>query len=118
MIVGISMSHNATACVVDPESGEVLFCCSEERFSRRKNDWGLPKRALRYIFENIVSADAVSLVVIGESCRGRWGSKAFVRLLYLSDFATKDRAVRSKVALPLIAAWELIWRALAARSAT
>ncbi|MDK1021365.1 MAG: carbamoyltransferase C-terminal domain-containing protein [Candidatus Hydrogenedentes bacterium] len=113
MIVGISMSHNATACVVDPESGEVLFCCSEERFSRRKNDWGLPKRVLGYIFEHVVSADAVSKVVIGESCRGRWGSKAFVRLLYLSDFASKDRAVRSKVALPLIAAWELIWRALA-----
>lgn len=113
MIVGISMSHNATACVVDPKCGEVLFCCSEERFSRRKNDWGVPKRTLRYIFEHVVSTDAVSKVVVGESCRGRWGSRAFVHLLYLGDFATKDRAVRSKVALPLIAAWELIWRALA-----
>jgi carbamoyltransferase len=103
MILGLAFSHNATACLLEPDTGRCLFCCSEERFSRRKNEWGIPRRTLEYIFRHVAPAQDITRVAVGESCRGRWGSCAMVELLYLGDWDTRDRYITS---LPRLA-WTL-----------
>ncbi len=45
-IIGIHQGHNATACLL--VDGEIKACVSEERFTRLKNQAGLPTKAIDY----------------------------------------------------------------------
>lgn len=112
MILGLSFSHNATACMVEPETGQTAFCCSEERFSRRKNEWGMPWRTLEYAFQHVVPPKEIVLVAVGESCRQAYGCEAYAQLVNLEDYATKDAFVGSKWPLMWIACKEGIFRRL------
>ena len=116
MILGLSFSHNATACLVDADSGEIVFCCSEERFSRRKNDWGVPRRVLRHIVDHVVPARAITAVAVGELCQARYGSEAFANLLYLSDHEEKDRNIRARARFLGGVAWDVVCRSVGERS--
>ncbi len=108
MILGLALSHNATACLLDPDSGKVLFCCSEERFSRRKNEWGIPRCTLDYIFRHLARPGQITRVTLGESCRSRWGSAEFARLMYLAGWDEKDSYLAHKPRL----AWAVFKNAL------
>jgi len=116
MIIGLSLSHNCTACVVDATTGAVIFCSSEERFTRRKNDWGFPERTLRHILSHVVAPEAVTGVAVGELCQARWGAPAFAELVYLHGYDAKDQAIRNKLGLPALVAWEMVCRLFGARS--
>lgn len=108
MILGLGFSHNATACLVDPDSGRIVFCCSEERFSRRKNEWGIPRRALAHIFEHAAAPDEITRVAVGEACASRWGGREFAEFMYLAGWDEKDRYIASKPRL----AWAVLKNAL------
>jgi carbamoyltransferase len=112
MILGLSFSHNAAACLVDETDGAAVFCCAEERFSRRKNDWGMPVRTLDYIFRQICRPESITCVVVGESCRNRYASEEYARLLNLVDYAAKDKYLRSKARLAWVVSKEMIARGL------
>ena len=115
MILGMSFSHNATACVVDPADGGVVFCCSEERYTRRKNEWGIPGQVLNHIFQNVLPPGQITAVAIGESCRMGYGCEEFAALINLADYATRDAYMRAKARfLPLLAK-EGLTRALGPR---
>lgn len=45
LILGISSSHNATACLL--KDGKIIACVSEERLNRIKNYWGMPYLAIK-----------------------------------------------------------------------
>ena len=96
MILGLSFSHNATAAVIDPNNGQVVFCSSEERFSRKKNDWGIPWKTLDYIFTNLFSVEDITQIVVGELCNSKFGAEKFVDLMYLNNLDYKDSVVSSK----------------------
>ena len=62
-ILGINDSHCATAALL--VDGRILACVSEERFTRKKNQAGYPKRSveycLRFLPGGASSLDAVAL---------------------------------------------------------
>ena len=112
MIIGLSFSHNSTTCVIDDKTGETVFCCSEERISRLKNDWGIPYLALDYIFKNIVPKEKVSGVAVGERCRSLYGSEEFVEMMYLGNLSFKNRYIKSKAKMVRLMTKELVLRKL------
>lgn len=61
-VFGISMSHCATACLI--QDGKITGCVSEERFTRKKNCSGLPVQAISYLLDaNHLNPDQIDLVV-------------------------------------------------------
>ncbi|MDO8551672.1 MAG: carbamoyltransferase C-terminal domain-containing protein [bacterium] len=65
-ILGIHQAHNATAAIL--ENGKIIAAASEERFTRKKNQFGLPINAIDYCLRccNITPSE-VDLVVIAGS---------------------------------------------------
>ena len=49
-ILGIVEGHNCSAALL--KDGEIIAVCFEERFSRLKNDFGYPERAISYCLES------------------------------------------------------------------
>lgn len=45
-ILGVNESHVATAALL--KDGKIIACASEERFTRKKGQWGFPFRAVEY----------------------------------------------------------------------
>ncbi|MEE9276577.1 MAG: carbamoyltransferase C-terminal domain-containing protein [bacterium] len=63
MILGISDSHLATACLL--REGEVIGCVSEERFTRRKNQGAYPAQAVDFLLAQAgVGPEALSAVAL------------------------------------------------------
>jgi carbamoyltransferase len=116
MILGLCFSHNATACIVHPENGQVVFCCSEEKFTRRKNEWGIPFRAIDHILKHVTPIGEISDVVIGEQCVAKYGSKAFAELMYLSNYERRDRYIQSKLKLLSLVMFDIVGRAVRPKS--
>ena len=52
MILGISISHCSTACLID-DDGNILGVALEERFTRIKDESGFPKEAIKYLMKDI-----------------------------------------------------------------
>ncbi|MBI2425980.1 MAG: hypothetical protein HYV27_24360 [Candidatus Hydrogenedentes bacterium] len=99
MILGLSCSHNATACLIDDHSGEVKYCASEERFTRRKQEWGFPDNSLRYALSHVAPAHHISAVAVGETSNQRFATAAFAEFLNLAPYAERDALLRRKSAL-------------------
>ncbi len=110
MILGLSFSHNSTACLLDKKNGEIIFCASEERFSRRKNDWGIPYKTLDYIFKNIASKEEITEIIVGEKCESKYGSEEFVDMMYLRNLNFKDAYVKSVFKMCRVVIKEVIGR--------
>jgi carbamoyltransferase len=67
--IGIHDGHNATVAVL--RNGELVFCQSEERFTRVKNVIGFPERTLRYVYERVCSpTEVASCTIYQESTHG------------------------------------------------
>jgi len=62
-VLGLNIGHNATACLL--KDGKVVACISEERFSRIKNQSGIPARAIAYVLHaNNITLNDLDLVVL------------------------------------------------------
>src|SRR4051794_22145925 len=48
---GINKSHGSSLCLVD-ETGQPMFCASEERFTRVKLQAGMPHKTFEYVASN------------------------------------------------------------------
>ncbi len=62
-IIGLSDGHDAGACLVDLE-GKLLYAASEERFTRKKHQRGIPKFSLSQIKASIPENDAENIKLI------------------------------------------------------
>src|SRR3989344_388866 len=63
-ILGINESHTATAALL--KNGSIICCASEERFTRKKGQWGYPKFAVHYCLQEAnITIDAISAVYFG-----------------------------------------------------
>jgi len=66
-ILGISIDHNSTACLL--KDGEIVGCVSEERFSRIKNHWGVPLKAINYLLtSNNIKLSEVDYIAVDDIC--------------------------------------------------
>jgi len=63
MLLGISISHCASACLIDSE-GKILGVALEERFTRIKDESGFPKEAIKYLIKDI-DANEITHVAFG-----------------------------------------------------
>ncbi|MBI2011694.1 carbamoyltransferase [Candidatus Daviesbacteria bacterium] len=64
-ILGISESHCASAALL--KDGELIACVSEERFTRKKLQSGIPKNAIKYCFNFAkITASDLSLVALAD----------------------------------------------------
>ena len=50
ILLGITLGSNSTAAIY--KNGKIIACCSEERFSRVKNDERYPLNAINYLLNN------------------------------------------------------------------
>ncbi|OGY21552.1 MAG: hypothetical protein A3A65_05530 [Candidatus Chisholmbacteria bacterium RIFCSPLOWO2_01_FULL_49_14] len=74
-VLGITTNHNASAALLI--NGKVVACASEERFTRRKNQTGIPKAAINFCLsegkllprdlDRIAVADLLSAPLPGEA---------------------------------------------------
>lgn len=64
MILGISLSHDASAAVLH-DDGKVFSAMGEERLSRKKNHIGLPALSVAYLISRLPADLRISRVVIG-----------------------------------------------------
>lgn len=64
-VLGINDSHNATACLL--LNGKIISCVSEERFTRIKNQGGIPISSVAYCLSqaNILTKDLAAVVMSG-----------------------------------------------------
>ncbi|MDP2638268.1 MAG: carbamoyltransferase C-terminal domain-containing protein [Candidatus Levybacteria bacterium] len=63
-ILGINESHVASAALL--KDGEIIACASEERFTRKKGEWGYPQKAIEYcLTEAGIKYDRVDKVILG-----------------------------------------------------
>ncbi len=63
-VLGINESHVASAALL--KNGEIIACASEERFTRKKGQWGYPQHAINYCLNKAqVSPSDVDSVVFG-----------------------------------------------------
>src|SRR5688572_22394462 len=62
-ILGINPSHNCSAALV--KDGKLIASVSEERFTRQKNQIGLPERSIDYVltYANISKSDVDHVVI-------------------------------------------------------
>ena len=67
MILGISaFYHDAAAALVDAD-GRIVAAAQEERFSRKKHDFGFPRKAIRYCLDEAgIGIDGLELVAFYE----------------------------------------------------
>jgi predicted NodU family carbamoyl transferase len=64
IILGINDNHNASACLL--KNGKLIACIQEERLTRKKNQGGLPRLAIKKCMEiTNTSADDIDLAVFG-----------------------------------------------------
>ncbi|MBI5391922.1 carbamoyltransferase [Candidatus Woesearchaeota archaeon] len=64
-ILGLNIGHNATACLL--KDGKIIWCISEERFSRIKNHTGFPILAVKYILmKEKISVQDLDKVVLDD----------------------------------------------------
>lgn len=66
-ILGIHQAHNATASLL--KDGKIIAAASEERFTRRKNQFGLPFQAIKFCldFAQIKPEEVNSIVLAGST---------------------------------------------------
>lgn len=64
MILGISLSHDASAAILS-DDGIVLSAMGEERLSRKKNHIGIPSLAIAYLVSRLSPDQKISRVIIG-----------------------------------------------------
>ncbi len=63
-ILGINESHVASAALL--RDGQIIACASEERFTRKKGQWGYPVRSIDYCLKEAgISPNEVDTVVFG-----------------------------------------------------
>lgn len=68
LILGIHDGHNASACIV--RDGEVLAALAEERLTNKKNQSGVPKLAVKKIFEfTKVKPEEIGIVAVSSLLR-------------------------------------------------
>ena len=61
-ILGLNIGHNATACLL--KDGTIVGCVSEERFSRIKNECGVPLKSIAYLLKDAqIASEQLDLVV-------------------------------------------------------
>lgn len=66
-VLGLNLYHGATACLI--KNGEVVGCVSEERFTRKKNQLGVPVQAINFLLnKNGITATQIDAVGLG----GKW----------------------------------------------
>lgn len=66
-VLGLNLYHGATACLI--KNDEVIGCVSEERFTRNKNQLGIPRESIRYLLKsNGLAIDDIAVVGLG----GKW----------------------------------------------
>lgn len=74
-VLGVSSDHNATAALLKDD--KVIVCVSEERFTRVKNFFGIPRKSIEFCLEfaNIKAGDLDLVVVSSEvpAPRPDWG---------------------------------------------
>lgn len=99
MILGISLAHNATACLVDPTSGEVLFCSSEERYTRRKQEWGFPLSATEAALKQVGDIGDIQCVAVGGSYNQRCGGPEITTLINLDPYSVRDAVITNPLTL-------------------
>lgn len=64
-ILGISESHTATAALL--KDGEIIACASEERFTKKKLQTGIPKKAIEYCLDFAkITADELAIVACAD----------------------------------------------------
>ncbi len=62
-ILGISPDHTASAALLKDD--RVIACVSEERFNRKKNFFGVPKKSIEFCLEFAgIDANKLDLVVV------------------------------------------------------
>jgi len=62
-VLGVHIGHNSTAAILI--RGRIVACVSEERFTRIKNQGGIPIRSIRYVLHNAgIKPENLDLIVI------------------------------------------------------
>lgn len=66
-ILGLNLYHGATACLI--KDGEVIGCVSEERFTRKKNQLGIPVNSINFLLQkNGLKPEDIDIAALG----GKW----------------------------------------------
>lgn len=94
MILGIALSHDASAALTDGQ-GRVLAAIGEERLSRRKNHRGIPAESIATILDQVAGAEEISRLVIG-SHEFLPGEEASRFLADLDDQASNPRGTTKR----------------------
>ncbi len=62
-VLGATLGHNATAAI--SKDGKIVACASEERFSRKKNHFGYPEKAVKFCLDYCnIDSSKIDLVVL------------------------------------------------------
>ena len=87
-ILGISYSHNSSACLMD-YNGNIIFASSEERFSKNKNDLGIPKNTISYILKTFPKIK-IDAVCVGDLLDMKCYSKEYLKYFYFDSYDKRN----------------------------
>src|SRR5271157_2397123 len=80
-VLGLNPYHGSTACLI--RDGKVVGCVSEERFTRKKNQIGIPSQAIGFLLKNNgISTEHIDAVALA----GSWPTALMIAEQTGSDF--------------------------------
>jgi len=86
-ILGLNIGHNSTACLL--KDGKILSCVSEERFTRIKNQSGVPLKSIEYLFkEEKIEINKINLMVLDDHYPVKLNDTSFAER-FLEDYTKK-----------------------------
>ena len=68
-VLGLNVGHNSTSALL--KNGRIVYCVSEERFSRVKNHFGIPYQSIDFILkEEKIDKSKIDLIVVDDQYLG------------------------------------------------
>jgi len=88
VILGISYSHNSSACLMDMD-GNLIFASSEERFTKNKNDLGIPKETINYILNNFLNLQ-ITAICVGDKLDMQCSTADYLNYFYFENYKKRN----------------------------
>jgi predicted NodU family carbamoyl transferase len=109
VILGISYSHNSSACLMDMD-GNLIFASSEERFTKNKNDLGIPKESINYILNNFLNVH-ITAICVGDKLDMQCSTADYLNYFYFENYKRRNFVfLKKKFLFVFIILKEIIFR--------
>ena len=75
--------------------GNTIFASSEERFSKNKNDLGIPRKTIAFILESFPNIQ-IKAICVGDLLDMKCFSKEYLNFFYFQNYELRNNIFKNK----------------------